>query len=100
MPSVTNYSPTLAIKSFNFTKTPTWVVVSNHNLANGEIIYIQDAIWSGSDPGINNKIYNITVVDANTITLGQWNQTNLNYESVIISTSTYIGGGLISLLQE
>ena len=94
----TLYANTMAITSVNFTTNPTQFTVPNHNLANGEIIYIQGALWSGTDPGINNIIYSVTIVDANTITLSVWNQASQNYDAVdIISTAIYIGGGRITL---
>lgn len=98
LPSVTNYSPTLAITAFDFSDIPTEITIPNHNLANGEIIYIQGTLWSTADPGINNQIYNVSIIDVNTITLGQWNNQSKNYGAVTIATETYIGGGLISLL--
>jgi hypothetical protein len=67
-------------------------------LANGEIIYIQGTLWSGTDPGINNIIYNVTVVDANTITLAIWDFESQSYDAVdITSSAVYIGGGYVTL---
>lgn len=96
IPSPTMFAPSLAIFSVDFTDHPTQFVVPNHNLANGEIIYITGTLWSGIDPGFNNIIYNVTVIDQNTITLGLWN--GVGYTAVDrISTAIYIGGGYITL---
>lgn len=103
--SNTLYSPTMAITAVSFSSHPTQITIPNHNLVNEEIIYIQDTLWvTGSppvptaDPGLNNIIYSVTIVDANTITLSTWNQSTQNYESVdITSTATYIGGGIVTL---
>jgi len=74
-------------------------------LANGEIIYIQGTIWvSGippapaSDPGLNNTIFNVTVVDANTVTLATWDFVSQSYDALdITSSDVYIGGGRVTL---
>jgi hypothetical protein len=67
-------------------------------LANGEIIYIQNTLWTGTDPGLNNIIYNVTVVDANTITLAIWDFASQSYNAVnITSSAVYIGGGIVTL---
>jgi len=94
----TLYANTMAITAVNFATNPTQITIPSHNLANGEIIYITGAIWNGTDPGLNNIIYNVTVVDANTITLATWDFASQNYLAVnISSTATYIGGGRITL---
>ena len=91
------FAATLSIYAINLSVSPLTLTVINHNLANGEIIYLSNLIWSGTDPGISNQIYNVSVVDQNTITLGLWNGTN--YGAVSSSSmSTYIGGGQITLL--
>jgi len=94
----TLYAPSMAITAVNFGVTPTQITIPSHNLANGEIIYIQNTIWSGTDPGLNNVIYNVTVVDANTITLSIWDQESQSYDAVnITSVATYLGGGIVTL---
>lgn len=94
----TLYANTLAITAVNFGANPTEITVPSHNLANGEIIYIQNTIWDGSDPGLNNIIYNVTVKDSNTITLAIWDFNSQSYDAVnITSVSTYLGGGRITL---
>jgi hypothetical protein len=97
-PVTTLYAPTLFITAVNFATHPTQVTIPSHNLQNGEIIYIQNTLWSGIDPGLNNIIYNVTVVDANTITLGIWDFSSQSYDAVdITSSATYIGGGIVTL---
>jgi hypothetical protein len=98
LPSITSYSPTLAIYAFDFSDTPTQITVPNHNFYQKEIIYIQGVLSSDVNPGINNQIYQITTIDVNTITLSQWDQDRENYVGYVVPTFTYIGGGLISLL--
>lgn len=96
--SNTMYSPSLSLYAVDFTKTPTQFTIPNHNLANDEIIYFTNALWTGGDPGINNIIYNATVVDANTITLGLWDSIDKNYVSQTFAAGpTYIGGGQVTL---
>ena len=97
-PVNTLYANTMAITAVNFGVHPTQLTIPNHNLANGEIIYIQNTLWSGSDPGLNNVIYAVTIVDANTVTLSTWDFLSQNYTAVdITSSATYIGGGRVTL---
>jgi len=92
------YAPTMAITGVNFGVHPTRITIPSHNLANGETIYIQGTLWSGTDPGLNNIIYNVTVVDANTITLAVWDFESQSYDAVdITSSAVYIGGGNVTL---
>ncbi len=99
-PTFTLYAPTLAITAITLVaNNPTRFTVPQHNLANGEIIYITNTIWLGTEPLLNNQIYQVTAYDVNTITLSYWVQSSLSYSSFIMTTaSTYIGGGLITLL--
>lgn len=97
-PVTTLYAPSLAITAVNFGVTPAQITIPSHNLTNSEIIYIQGMLWTGIDPGLNNMIYNVTVVDANTITLSIWNFTSQSYDAVnITSSAVYIGGGRVTL---
>jgi hypothetical protein len=95
-PALTIFAPSLYIAAIANTATVTQFTVPSHNLANGEIIYITDTQWSGTNPGINNIIYNVTVVDANTISLGRWNGSNYDAQLFTLA-STYLGGGYIAL---
>lgn len=100
-PVTTLYAPSMAITAVTFSGSPsglTQITIPSHNLQNGEIIYIQNTLWSGTDPGLNNIIYNVTIVDANTITLAIWDFTSQSYNAVNISSaSTYIGNGIVTL---
>lgn len=96
--SNTLYASTMAITAVDFTKNPNQITIPSHNLENGEIIYIQNTIWNGTDPGLNSMIYNVSIVDANIITLSTWNQASQSYEAVnITSTAAYLGGGIVTL---
>ena len=93
----TIYAQSLYIAAVDFTQHPTRFTVPNHNLQNEELLYITGTLWSGVDPGLNNIIYNVSVVDADTITLGTW--TGNNYAAVDkISSAVYLGSGVIALL--
>jgi hypothetical protein len=102
-PVTTLYAPTLEITGINLAVSPNTITIPDHNLQNGEIIYIQNTIWFQSsapatDPGFNNVIFNVTVVDANTITLGLWDFTTQSYDAVNFSSGpSYIGGGIVTL---
>jgi hypothetical protein len=98
VPAVTLYPPTLSITAVNFSASPNILTVPNHNLANGEIIYITGTLWTGTDPGINNQIYNVTPLSNNTLSLGVWSQSSQSYGSLSLTSSAiYIGGGEIAL---
>ncbi len=101
--SNTLYAPSLEIMSVNFSSNPNTITIPSHNLADSEIIYIQNTIWfqgssTTTDPGFNNMIFNVSVVDVDTITLSSWDYTSQNYDAVnITSTATYMGGGIVTL---
>lgn len=98
-PVNTLYAPTLAIYAINLSANPNALTIPSHNLANGEIIYIQNTIWTGgSDPGFNNIIFSVTVIDVDNISLSIWDFLSQNYDAVnFSSTATYIGGGVVTL---
>jgi hypothetical protein len=102
-PVTTLYAPSMAITGINLGVNPNQVTIPSHNLANGEIIYIQNTLWFASgapaaDPGFNNMIFNVTIVDANTVTLATWDFLSQNYIAVNLSSAaTYIGGGIVTL---
>ncbi len=97
VPAPIMYGPSLFIYSVNLSVTPVQIVSPIHNLQSSELIYITGMLWSGTDPGLNNVIYEVNVIDSNTLQLSIWDGTNYVPLS-ITSMSTYIGGGLISLL--
>ncbi len=98
-PSTLLYANTMAITAVDFSANPNKITIPSHNLSNNELIYIQGMLWSGTDPGLNNTIYNVTVVDGNTITLSIWDFTSQNYDAVFMTSSAvYIGGGRVTLL--
>lgn len=99
------YAPTMVITAVDFTQHPTQITIPTHNLVDGEIIYIQNTIWSGTDPGLNQVIYRVTIVNIagvpspNIITLSTWDQVSQNYDAVdITSSAVYLGGGTVTLL--
>lgn len=106
LPVTTLYAQSMAITAVNFSTNPNQFTVPNHNLEDGEIIYITGMLWSGTDPGLNNQIYSVTIAqtgdpalpDPNVITLSIWDQESQSYDAVFkTSTAVYIGGGRITL---
>ena len=98
-PVTSLYANSMAITAVNFSTNPTQITIPSHNLANGEIIYITGMLWSGTDPGLNNQIYSMSIVNANTVTLSTWDFEHKNYDAVNpTSSATYIGGGRVTLL--
>lgn len=93
------YAPAIDITAVDFTANPNKFTIPSHNLANGEIIYIQNMVWIGTDPGFNNKLYRVSIIDANNITLLTWNFEHQNYSSVFVSSAaTYVGSGIVTLI--
>lgn len=100
-PVRTLYAPTMAITAVTFGGTATQIAIPNHNLVDLEIIFISGAIWSDTniDPGLNNIIFQVMIVDANTVTLATFDQESKSYDTVnIVSSLTYLGGGVVTLL--
>jgi hypothetical protein len=103
IPSPIMYGPSLFIYSIDLTTTPVQLVSPAHNLESvneegqGELIYLSSTLWSGTDPGINDVIYQAYIIDANTIGLRFWNGENY-VDLISTSTSIYIGNGVMSLL--
>lgn len=99
-PVITLYANSMAITAIDFTQNPNQFTIPSHNLANNEIIYITGTIWDGSDPGLNNVIYNVTVHNNNpdVVTLSIWDEGSQSYDAVnITSSSVYLGGGRVTL---
>ena len=105
---VTPDQKSLSVTAVNLSVTPITLTVINHNLQNGEIIYVRGLLFSNSTTfvpvatSLNDTIYQVSVVDANTISLSFWNTTTLQYEqdfsfTPVAATSVYIGGGSITL---
>lgn len=96
--SPTLYAPTMAVTAIDLTQNPAQITIPSHNLDNDEIIYIQNTIWNTTDPGLNNMIFSVSVVDADIITLSTWNQASLSYEAFVSSSAAlYLGGGIVTL---
>jgi hypothetical protein len=101
IPCPINYAPSLFIYSISLSADPITIVSPLHNIQNqtesgGEIVFINGMLWSGTDPGLNGALYLAVPIDANTLALYFWN--GENYVALTSpSTSTYIGGGVISL---
>jgi hypothetical protein len=99
-PSLLEFDPSLSITAVDLTLEPIQITVLNHNLIDGEVIYIVNMQWSASDPGLNNRIYEIAVIDNNTLALSAWNPVTLIYSPVpaVVGPPTYLGAGALSLL--
>jgi hypothetical protein len=82
--------------------------IPSHNLFTGEIIYLQGLQFIDSTTflpvptSLNDKIYAISVIDADTISLSVWNFTTSSYNTIfpytpVISNVIYVGGGVVTL---
>lgn len=100
--------PSLSISAVNLTTTPIQLTVTNHNLANLEIIYITNlnfvdsAAFTTLATDLNNEFYQVTIIDANTISIAEWDVANQTYDNNFsftpVSSAVYVGGGLITLV--
>lgn len=82
--------------------------IPNHNLENFDYILLTGLLFVDSATGLTPKstnlngfIYQVQVIDNNNIQLFYWNGTNYQSDFSFtpnLSTSTYIGGGLATLL--
>ncbi len=86
--------PSLRITAFTAGATTIEITSPDHNLANGEWIQITNATFSTGDPGFNNRIYQISIVDKDTIAIYFWQNGDL---PVDLDPSNYIGGGVMTL---
>jgi hypothetical protein len=83
--------------------TTVQLIIPNHNLSNFEFIYLTSCVFvNGTVAGsttLNNKIYQIQVIDLNTILLFLWNTENNEFDENFEYTNigTYFGGGSIAL---
>jgi hypothetical protein len=103
-----NDQETLTITAMNLSATPIIVKSVNHNLQNGEIVYLSNMNFLNSTTfapvtsSLNNSIFKILVIDANTFSIQQWNFAIQDYVNGFPFTpssvsSTYVGGGRITL---
>jgi len=99
-PSLLEFDPSLSVTAVDLTKTPIQITVNNHNLQDGEVIYLSNLAWQGTDPGLSNRIFAVNFVDPNTLSLMFWDAA----ANIYVNTSftgmapTYLGAGVLSLL--
>lgn len=86
--------PTLSIHAIDLTQVPCQITVPNHNLADADWIRITNALFNGTDPGINGNIYQVKFVDSNTLSLYQWDIDSQNFIDVDFSASILLYQGL------
>lgn len=100
--------PSLSVSAFTFTSNIAFLTITNHNLATGEIIYLTTMNFVSNSTSLpittnlNNAFFRVTVIDANTVSLSQWNFLTQAYATNFIlgftpSTATYVGGGQATL---
>ena len=96
----------LSITDISLTPLPITLTVLNHNLEEGEIIYITglnflDTVTSTVIPtNLNNQIYVVqTRIDEDTFTIAKWDFDNQQYveDFSFTGSGTYVGGGQVTL---
>lgn len=101
--------PSLSITAIDLTVSPINLTVINHNLLDGEIIFIHglnflDAItFLPIVTDLNDNFYSIEVIDSDHITIFKWNFTNQQYDGNFPFTPDptnylYVGGATITLI--
>lgn len=106
----TSDDPTLTIRAIDLTVSPIVITSPDHNLQPGELILISDLAFIDSSTSaplatdLNDQIYRVTQIDADTFSISKWNTTLSQYASNFSFTPTgggstlYVGGGRITLL--
>jgi len=103
-----NDQETLTIQAISLSLGSIVVTSVNNGLIANEIIYISNMNFIDSTTmlpvttNLNNGIYQVQPIDANTFQLFKWDFTNQEYVNnfsftPVPSTSTYVGGGRITL---
>jgi hypothetical protein len=106
-----NDQETLTIQAINLSVTPIVVTSVNNGLIAGEIVYLSNMNFVNSttflpilpiDANINNQIYQVQPIDANTFQLYKWDFQAHRYLNNFAftpapATSLYVGGGRITL---
>jgi hypothetical protein len=97
----------LSITAIDRSLTPPRITVTNHNLVTDELIYIYDINFITKSTGatlattLNDSVYQVEVIDANTLALYKWNGSlyvdNFSYTPAN-GSGDYIGGGKAVLL--
>lgn len=86
----------------------TTLTIIDHNLSNGEFIYLVGMLFvvpSPTAPGsttLNDQVYMISIEDKDTITLFLWDIDSQEFYSnfPVINIGNYVGGGLIALFPQ
>jgi hypothetical protein len=85
--------PSLQITSIT-AGTPVEIKVPNHNLQSGEYVYVSNII--GGYSGLNNSIYQVSVVDSDTLQLYEFVELGVPFNPVTAVSSDYFGLGTLS----
>lgn len=86
--------------------TSVTLTIPNHNLENGDIIYVEGMIFhlagALTSTDLNDTIYKVEVVNEDQVLLYYWDSTSKLWYSDFtftpVTTATYMGGGVLALL--
>ena len=99
----------LSITAVDLTVSPIKLTIKNHNLEDGEIIYLSglqfvDSIaFTPLSTDLNDKIFRVEIIDGNNLTISFWETTSTphmyvnNFSFTPVTTALYIGGGSVAL---
>lgn len=98
----------LFISGVDLTSTPIQLTIINHNLDDGDIIYLSGMAFVNPSflpvtTDLNDQIYRVQYIDDDTIGLLKWDTTLTphqyinNFSFTPATSSTYVGGGVVAL---
>lgn len=98
----------LFVQAIDLTTTPIQLTIPDHNLDDGDIIYLSGLLFlDGSsmpiDSDLNDNLYSVQFIDDDTIAILRWittitpHQYVNNFSFTPPSSSTYVGGGVVAL---
>jgi hypothetical protein len=91
----------LSVTGINLSVTPITLTIPNHNLEDGEIIYLSAMIFSGASTDLNDQIYRAAYIDKDTISLSKWDSANQqyidNFSFTPVAGTPYLGLGVIAI---
>lgn len=103
--NVATEGQSLSITAIDLSVTPITLTIINHNLLTGELIYLTDLTFLDAlnvpvDTDLNERIFRVTVIDTDTVSLSEWDGEAyaIDFTFTPDATATYVGCGEVTLL--
>lgn len=93
-----NDQESLAVRDVVVTDVVT-LTIPDHNLTDGEVIYLTGLVYQGGSTDLNDEIYFVQFVDKDNIVLFKYNQSigDIANDFDVNNSGTYVGGGVVAL---